>query len=506
MLTPKDAAHGSGNYGLIDNDIAVPGQDNWRWCRKCQALCFGASGGNCPAGGPHDYSHSGNYTLEQIQNGVLGQDNWRWCRKCEELTFAGGPALGACAAGGLHDHTGGGDYVLDEVPDCSALPRKIVRGAGGIRTRADHAANVRRLQVKQLQAELNNVGSAYVTCQSQQHNAMFDTVCDQTSCVSINAIYANIAAQLDHNVVGYAATVGRTLTYQSFGYARTTADAAPPQPFLPSTKIHVASVSKVLTALAAIRILEPRGLLDAAIGDYLPSDWTLDPIVAAITFRKLLGQRSGIKDYGAVTLDYNKLHWFFTKPVLQNNTQCHLATDIDIPNAVNPTDRSWCYSNYNFAIFRILLPLVEGMVDRHDSRNRVGDLAAAYVRIVRQNVFEPVGVFGVDTNPPANGTYALDYQFPGTDSGFDGGDFTYSAGGYGWYLSVEDIAPVLASLNKNDGRILTPAQLQQMLSAARGADGRTTQLGWDMLNDSSKNRWIEKNGGWGGLIQDRREV
>jgi hypothetical protein len=126
--TPAGGPHNfsrRGNYGLIDNDAAVPGQDNWRWCRRCQALCFGASRGSCPAGGPHDYTGSGDYTLEQTQNGVPGQDNWRWCHKCEVLAFAGGSTLGACAAGGVHDHSGSGDYVLDEVSDCSTLQQQI---------------------------------------------------------------------------------------------------------------------------------------------------------------------------------------------------------------------------------------------------------------------------------------------------------------------------------------------------------------------------------------------
>ena len=43
------------------------GQDNWRWCNKCQCLFFAgnASLGHCPAGGAHALEGSGNYTLEQ---------------------------------------------------------------------------------------------------------------------------------------------------------------------------------------------------------------------------------------------------------------------------------------------------------------------------------------------------------------------------------------------------------------------------------------------------------
>lgn len=517
--TPPGGAHNfssSGNYGLVDDDVAVPGQDNWRWCRKCQAMCFAGSGGSCAAGGQHDHTGSGDYTMEQSQNGTLGQDNWRWCRKCQVLAFAGGPSPGACAAGGVHDHTGSGDYVLTQVPDCSGLLAKIDEinqkiaaieaspgyikvtdptpgkpGAGGPITSTPNP--VLLAQVHQLQAELPAADAAYAACQAQQHDAVFDLVCNATTCVSIKAVYASIAAQLDGKVVGYACSVGRTLTYQAFGDARTNANA-PARPFLSATKITVASVSKIATALAAIRVLGQRGIsLDAPIGGYLPSDWVLDPAIAAITFRQLLAQSSGIKDYGDFTLDYAKLKWFFTLPVVPNTTKCTGPMATDLPDPFNANDKSRCYSNYNFAIFRILLPLIDKTVaDAPKSANFAADLAAAYVKIVGANVFEPVGVSGVDTKPPATGpqadAYAFAYLFPGTAPGFDWGDNTLSAGAAGWYFSVEDFAAVLASLNKNDGRILTAAQLQDMLSS---------QLGWDWLTDLSGNRWVEKNGGWG---------
>lgn len=42
------------------------GQDNWRWCQKCEGLFFGghATHGKCPADGqPHSLQGSGNYKL-----------------------------------------------------------------------------------------------------------------------------------------------------------------------------------------------------------------------------------------------------------------------------------------------------------------------------------------------------------------------------------------------------------------------------------------------------------
>src|SRR3954452_17576552 len=73
---------------LLALSATMTGQDNWRWCNKCQGLWFAGSGtsGKCHAGDGHVPQESGNYTL--VKDGS-GQDNWRWCNKCQGLWFAG---------------------------------------------------------------------------------------------------------------------------------------------------------------------------------------------------------------------------------------------------------------------------------------------------------------------------------------------------------------------------------------------------------------------------------
>jgi CubicO group peptidase (beta-lactamase class C family) len=319
-----------------------------------------------------------------------------------------------------------------------------------------------------------------------------EKICDATRCVAIADVYQNIAARLDDKVVGYACSVGAAgLSYYSHGQARTAANGTS-RVFLPSTKIPVASVSKFVTALTAIRVLAKHNVsLDSSIGGHFPSDWHLDPVVAAITFRQLLSHRSGIKDYGNVSNEYDNLKKFFTQSVDKSkNTTCQGSAVINPANPINANDKSPCYSNYNFAIFRILLPIIDGFVD--DPAHRAAKLAAAYVRLAQIHVFEPVGATAVEAKPPASGAqataYAFSYKFPGTAAGHDWGDDTLMVGAAGWYLAIEDVAKVLNSLNKNDGRILTSAQR---------ADMEATPLGWDTKTDGTGYRWVEKNGGWG---------
>ncbi len=120
---PAGGAHdktGSGNYRLVQNTPTYPGQENWRWCNKCQGLFFaGNPGSKCPAGGAHVKTGSGDYTLIHQAPLAFGQHGWRWCKKCQGLFFSGNPGS-KCPAGGAHDASGSGDYALLQVG--SGLP------------------------------------------------------------------------------------------------------------------------------------------------------------------------------------------------------------------------------------------------------------------------------------------------------------------------------------------------------------------------------------------------
>lgn len=303
-----------------------------------------------------------------------------------------------------------------------------------------------------------------------------EKVCDATRCVDISQAYAQIQQRLAGKVVGYACTVGAgSMGAYSAGFARTAADA-PARLYLPSTKSPTASVSKFITALGAIAVLGKKNVsLDAAVGAYLPSDWNVSAQMKQITFRQLLAQSSGIKDYGNNDQTYETIKNFWQSPPA---------------GGFNAADKGWVYSNYNFSIFRVLLPRVAGFVD--DPANRALKYATSFIRLVQQHVFEKVGAFHVDAKPPASGpqatAYAYSYKFPGSAKGHDWGDNTLAVGPACWYLSIDDVAKVLDSLNRNDERILTRAQMAEL-----ERDG----LGLDVRKDANGFRWLEKNGGWG---------
>ena len=108
-----------------------------------------------------------------------------------------------------------------------------------------------------------------------------------------------VQQMLTNNVVGYAGVIGTAAGFDTFrgGNARTTAEGKVAVAFQTSTPAGIASVSKFLTALAAVQLLDGvSGLnLDSPMYTALPADWKIqDPQVKGITFRELLTHRSGL--------------------------------------------------------------------------------------------------------------------------------------------------------------------------------------------------------------------
>ena len=97
---------------------ALPKQEGWRWCHRCQGMWFGSgdSAGRCPTGGGHSLNGSGNYSLVHGVAYPGGQQLWRWCHKCMGLWFSGGAFgdFGLCPVGGGHSSDGSGNYVLTD--------------------------------------------------------------------------------------------------------------------------------------------------------------------------------------------------------------------------------------------------------------------------------------------------------------------------------------------------------------------------------------------------------
>jgi CubicO group peptidase (beta-lactamase class C family) len=320
-------------------------------------------------------------------------------------------------------------------------------------------------------------------------------ICDNGQCVKTCAIEKNIRNMLDGRTVGYSFFLGQWPHSGGSGAARKGKDGD--LPFTAQTKMTVASVSKLITAIGALRILDMNNIaITDQIGPYLPGDWDVDPYLASVTFAQLLSQRSGIMDYGNVNMTFDQLQFFFEQD-LDPNAQPACNGPSAAPRA-QPVDQSApgnCYSNYNTGLFRIILPRVAGLAIDTNPTTRAQTYADQYEVLINQNVFARVGVAGTACRPVVSSPHAFAYNFGSGEAGMDWGDVSDQCGAAGWYLSVEDMGRVLLSINARDGKILretprfpgdpVPSQYDQL---------RTMGLGLDNNGPD----WIEKNGGWSG--------
>jgi CubicO group peptidase (beta-lactamase class C family) len=323
-------------------------------------------------------------------------------------------------------------------------------------------------------------------------------ICDGTYCVNLPKVAASIHQQLDCNVVGYAFYAGNALTgvkadFESWGQARTNANK-PAAKFTADSKIQIASTSKVLTALMALKAIGSK--VNNLAYTYFPPSWNVPQasIVRNITIRQFISQTSGVQQYyaGVGGQTYANLQAFFTQPILTPGAaySCPFAQGGNgpIPNPIISNTQP-CYTDTNFGLMRIVVPRAAGTTNSSDPQT----LADSYVKLVQDNVLAPVGVTGDACEQPASG-YALAYNLPGTSSGTNfSSPLTLTCGDWGWWLSVKDYARVLISLNSQDGKILGNCGLNDMVT-----NPASHPVGWDIKSDGT-HRWVEKNGGdgWG---------
>jgi len=341
-------------------------------------------------------------------------------------------------------------------------------------------------------------------------------ICDDKQCVSLRAVARSIYKQVACKVVGYAFFVGDRTSgprgvFGAFGKARTSLNP-PETDFAPTTKMQIASASKVLTALTGTRVFGSK--IDNLAFDFFPTNWTLpqNTIVRNITLRELLSHTSGVQQYYSWKDEsFSSLQTFWTRGVAKPDADwlcpgppVFRVTPWNtgplfpwlIGNPIIMTKTPPCYTNTNFSIMRLLLPRFVGAMTNDPTQPMTNDpkqLAEEYVQLVKDNVFTPVGVQNVACKPPAEqSSYALLYQYPGTQIGADWGDLTLVCGAWGWYVSVEDYAKVLVSLNSGDHKILTDCQFNDMET-----NPTAHPVGWDTVSDGAGRRWLQKNGAEG---------
>lgn len=300
------------------------------------------------------------------------------------------------------------------------------------------------------------------------------------------AMLNNVDKALEGRVAGYAIAVQRGLIgigkpklLVKRDYSRRTGDGK--LDWDQHTRMHIASVSKMLTAMAVTKALRDKGLsLDTTISGYLPTYWSKGANIDKITFRHLLTQTSGFHS-GASDSDFG----FMKSKVAAGVT----TTGSD---AIGTYD----YENMNTGLCRILLPVLLGKISKSQNFNGVstptkdaiwdGFTINYYREWVQDAILTPSGVSEAGFKPTPGVTGALAYSFPPGNTGWNSGNLNTMAGGVGWRLSIAELLDVMS----------TWADTNSILPKTAAKTHLDAGLGLDVIADTPIGRMYSKNGLW----------
>jgi CubicO group peptidase (beta-lactamase class C family) len=295
--------------------------------------------------------------------------------------------------------------------------------------------------------------------------------------LDVGAFGTTLHTILKENVTGYMLQVrqnGNLIYNLIWDYAQTPADQN--KGWNQDTRMHVASVSKFLTAVAMVNTLDSKGIsYDAKIIDYLPTYWTKGANINKITFRQLMTHRSGFST-GSSSSDYAFMKSKVAAGVASNG--------------------SYDYENMNFGLMRILIPIINGDVNKGTTfindanlNNQVWDAVTLYhyKSYMQSKIFTPAGVSNVDFAPIPGGKNALAYKFHDMQKGWNSGNLASVAGGAGWRLSTRELLNVMDAVRRKN-TIISSQKAQYMLD---------NYFGIDQAIDTPAGKIYNKNGAWG---------
>jgi len=289
---------------------------------------------------------------------------------------------------------------------------------------------------------------------------------------AINALLASYVSE--HHVPGLSVAVidgGRVILAQGYGLA----DVENRVPAGGDTVYRIASISKSISATAAMRLVEAGKLdLDAPIEKYCP-DFPKKPW--PITTRELLTHQSGIRDYRNDEETVNTRHYASIREAL---TQ--FAND---PLEFEPGTKMQ-YTSYGYVVLGCVME---------------GAAGTSYERYMQQAIFEPAQM-------PATRLDDVFAIIPHRAHGYRisaGGelqnaifvDVSNKPPGSGINSSAQDMGNFVAALYA--GKLVSKATREQMLTPATTRDGKATIYGFGFFRGGPLGKYRElEEAGHGG--------
>ncbi|WP_207492513.1 serine hydrolase domain-containing protein [Aridibaculum aurantiacum] len=279
---------------------------------------------------------------------------------------------------------------------------------------------------------------------------------------------------LKDKVVGYMFQVykgGNAIYTGQWNWARILNDGS--KGWTADTRMHVASVSKMMTAIGLVKLLDQKKIsLDDPIAEYLPTYWKRGNGVASISFRQLLNHTSGFSG------EKSRCDYPFMKEQVEKGPNVDAGT----------------YANVNFSIMRVLITIINGRMAANfnipnvDSSivDTMWDVVATkyFQEYLNKEVFSVAGLPTIGFKPEAGGPTAKAYSSMTDKQGREGNWSTVS-GGAGMYMSVAQILKTLHAFR--NGKIVATSRAQYMLDH---------KLGINSANDTPAGKVYTRLGMW----------
>jgi CubicO group peptidase (beta-lactamase class C family) len=256
----------------------------------------------------------------------------------------------------------------------------------------------------------------------------------------------NIIDAVDDQTVGYAFSItfnGQTYNGGHAGGLARTAYDMPVTSQSPDKDMHVASVSKTLTTIVALHLLDELGLTpDEKVAPYLPSDWSLGAGVSNLSFKDFMTHETGFGQWGELGVSgssYESLRTLIGKPV---------------------GDHDFDYDNDNFGLLRVAIAGLVGIDPVEHGEFAPDSLTASAFLLEAQFLY---GSIGVSVDCKATELYpTVQYRFPDPGAaGYEEPDRSLSCGGFGWQISANELAGVMSTL-RNTEQLMSSQMREQM--------------------------------------------
>lgn len=314
----------------------------------------------------------------------------------------------------------------------------------------------------------------------------------------VNVFETNLSQALAGNCVGfaYAINMGGELARTGKGGSRQLRqNPADNVPMGTKSRMHIASVSKNLTATCVMKALDDMGLtVEANVADFLPSAWSVPAQLDFLKIKHLLTHRSGFNQSASDP------HYSSLRDAVENLTNWSITNDASAPDYDNVAS---VYDNRNFGLFRLILPFMvcpqimagveaqgwgdgdyHGAVDAATQDN--------YKFLMQHYVFSPLGMANMRCRHNQNNPdRVMFYMWPNPvwSQAQDGGDKSDEAGGEGWVMSVRQLAKYMRF------RRYSTAFLPQTLRGQMDDE----RFGWRTIG-GDHGTYLRHGGAYGGCV------